>query len=90
MSAVVTAALALGLALYVLHPLAGRRAEPFPRTDDRDAEARRSVRAALLRLRDLERDRNTGVLDEEDYRAMRAVLAAEVRRPPGSAPPGSG
>lgn len=63
---------------YVLQPILTGRKAPMGRDDDEmtDAEARRRV--TLLALRDVEYDRETGKLDDGDYRALRRELSAEA------------
>jgi hypothetical protein len=77
---VVAAALALGVAFYVLHPLFGGRSWPMGRAEEERVEHGERTRALLRTLRDLERDRRSGELDEKDYRALRSVLAPEALR----------
>lgn len=62
------AALSAVAAVGILRPFLGGRAVPFEPTDPLEEE-----RASLLRaLRELERDRRSGTLEEETYRALRA------------------
>lgn len=63
------------IALYLLQPTMRRTA--VPASDTRTAlEAGRST--ALRALHDLDLDRATGKLSDEDYRTQRAVLEAEA------------
>ena len=70
--------LAGAVVYFVLQPiLAGRRA-PMGQADGEmtDAEAKRRV--SLLALRDVEYDRETGKLDEHDYRELKRELSTEA------------
>lgn len=70
--------LAAGVALFILEPVfSGRRATLFGGDDDFDEGAARR-RVALTALRDLEYDRATGKLDEEDYDALKLELSREA------------
>jgi len=63
---------------FVLQPMLAGRSAPVGRDDEEmtDAEARRRV--TLLALRDVEYDRETGKLDDVDYRALRKELSVEA------------
>jgi len=63
---------------FVLQPMLAGRSAPTGRDDEEmtDAEARRRV--TLLALRDVEYDRETGKLDDIDYRALRKELSVEA------------
>ncbi|MDQ7858419.1 MAG: hypothetical protein QN174_09685 [Armatimonadota bacterium] len=67
--------LSVTAAAYLLAP-AFRRG-PIGRTDPRTALENARV-AAVQSLRDLELDWQTGKLSDEDYRAQRATLEAEL------------
>ena len=70
--------LAAGVALFILEPVfSGRRAPRYGGDDDFDEGAARR-RVALTALRDLEYDRATGKLDEEDYDALKLELSREA------------
>ena len=70
--------LAAGVALFILEPVfSGRRAMRYGGDDDFDEGAARR-RVALTALRDLEYDRATGKLDEEDYGALKLELSREA------------
>lgn len=72
------ALLAAGVALFILEPVfSGRRATLYGGDDDFDEGAARR-RVALTALRDLEYDRATGKLDEEDYGALKLELSREA------------
>lgn len=70
--------LAAGVALFILEPVfSGRSAALYGGDDDFDEGAARR-RVALTALRDLEYDRATGKLDEEDYDLLKLELSREA------------
>lgn len=70
--------LAGAIVYFVLQPLLTGRRAPMEQADEEmtDAEAKRRV--TLLALRDVEYDRETGKLDDEDYRALKRELSTEA------------
>lgn len=70
--------LAAGVALFILEPVfSGRSAALYGGDDDFDEGAARR-RVALTALRDLEYDRATGKLDDEDYEGLKLELSREA------------
>ena len=70
--------LAAGVMLFILEPVfSGKGAPLYDGDDDYDEGAARR-RVALTALRDLEYDRATGKLDEEDYGRLRTELSHEA------------
>ena len=72
------ALLAAAVVFYVLQPILSGQSAPLEQQGDElsDVEARRRV--TLLALRDVEYDRATGKLDEDDYRTLRSELSHEA------------
>lgn len=70
--------LAGAVVFYVLHPILTGQEAPMERDADELTEAEARRRVSLLALRDVEYDRATGKLDEEDYRALRRELSNEA------------
>ncbi|MDE2762918.1 MAG: hypothetical protein OXQ94_00535 [Gemmatimonadota bacterium] len=70
--------LAAGVMLFILEPVFSGKGAPLYDGDDAydDGAARRRV--ALTALRDLEYDRATGKLDEDDYGRLRTELSHEA------------
>ena len=72
--------LAAGVMLFILEPVfSGRSATLYDGDDEYDEDAARR-RVALTALRDLEYDRATGKLDEDDYGQLKAELSREALR----------
>ena len=70
--------LAAGVALFILEPvLFGRRSLLYGGEDEFDEAAARR-RVALTALRDLEYDRATGKLDDNDYALLKGELSREA------------
>lgn len=72
--------LAAGVALFILEPVLFGRSAPTYDGDDEFDEASAKRRVALTALRDLEYDRATGKLDDEDYGLLKAELSREALR----------
>ncbi|MBI4540431.1 MAG: zinc ribbon domain-containing protein [Gemmatimonadetes bacterium] len=62
----------------VLHPILRGRAAPLADEEVEPSDADFRKRTALRALRDAEYDRLAGKLNEDDFRALRAELAAEA------------
>jgi hypothetical protein len=63
---------------FILMPLIQDRRASLVREDDELTDAQAARRVALLALRDIEYDYQTGKLDEKDYREMKRQLSAEA------------
>jgi len=70
--------LTAAVVFFVLHPLITGKEAPLERDDDEMTDAEAHRRVTLLALRDVEYDRTTGKLDEEDYQALRRELSVEA------------
>lgn len=70
--------LAAGVLLFVLEPVFSGKSAPMYDGDDVFDEAAARRRVALTALRDLEYDRATGKLDEDDYGQLRTELSREA------------
>lgn len=97
LEAVAAIALTLASVAFVLYPIVRGRSAPVE-DEEEPSEAEVRKRAALLAIRDAEYERAAGKLDDADFRALRAELAAEALAamraeearagPQGEAPPG--
>lgn len=72
------ALLAGAVVLFVLLPILRGREAPMARTEEDVSEEDHQRLVALRALRDLEYDRVTGKVDEDDYRHLKADLAREA------------
>ncbi len=70
--------LAAGVLLFVLEPVFSGKSAPMYDGDDVFDEGAARRRVALTALRDLEYDRATGKLDEDDYGELRTELSREA------------
>lgn len=70
--------LAAGVLLFVLEPVFSGKSAPMYDGDDVFDEGAARRRVALTALRDLEYDRATGKLDEDDYGRLRTELSREA------------
>ncbi len=70
--------LAAGVALFILEPVFSRRGAALYGGDDDFDEGAARRRVALTALRDLEYDRATGKLDEDDYEGLKLELSREA------------
>jgi len=72
-------ALVTGVVVWVVvHPITAGRSAPIQRAEHEPTEAESRKRIALLALRDVELDYQTGKLDTGDYRELRAEAAARA------------
>ena len=79
MSLLIGAVLLTGaVVFYVLQPVLSGLEAPMEADDEEPTDAEAKRRVALLALRDVEYDMETGKLDEEDYAALRRDLSAEA------------
>lgn len=63
---------------YILAPVIQDRRASLEREEDELSDAQAARRVALLALRDVEYDYQTGKLDEKDYREVKRQLSAEA------------
>lgn len=70
--------LGAGVLLFVLEPVFSGKSAPMYDGDDVFDEGAARRRVALTALRDLEYDRATGKLDEDDYGQLRTELSREA------------
>ncbi|MDE2876911.1 MAG: c-type cytochrome biogenesis protein CcmI [Gemmatimonadota bacterium] len=70
--------LGAGVLLFVLEPVFSGKSAPMYDGDDVFDEGAARRRVALTALRDLEYDRATGKLDENDYGQLRTELSREA------------
>lgn len=70
--------LGAGVLLFVLEPVFSGKSAPLYDGDDVFDEGAARRRVALTALRDLEYDRATGKLDEDDYGQLRTELSREA------------
>lgn len=70
--------LGAGVLLFVLEPVFSGKSAPMYDGDDVFDESAARCRVALTALRDLEYDRATGKLDEDDYGQLRTELSREA------------
>lgn len=70
--------LGAGVLLFVLEPVFSGKSAPMYDGDDVFDEGAARRRVALTALRDLEYDRATGKLDEDDYGQLRKELSREA------------
>lgn len=70
--------LAAGVLLFILEPVFSGKSAPMYDGDDVFDEGAARRRVALTALRDLEYDRATGKLDEDDYGRLRTELSREA------------
>ena len=70
--------LAAGVLLFVLEPVFSGKSAPMYDGDDLYDEGAARRRVALTALRDLEYDRATGKLDDNDYGQLRTELSREA------------
>ncbi len=70
--------LAAGVMLFILEPVFSGKGAPLYDGDDTYDEGAARRRVALTALRDLEYDRATGKLDEDDYGRLRTELSHEA------------
>ena len=70
--------LAAGVLLFILEPVFSGKTAPMYDGDDVFDEGAARRRVALTALRDLEYDRATGKLDEDDYGRLRTELSREA------------
>ena len=70
--------LAAGVLLFILEPVFSGKSAPLYDGDDQYDEGAARRRVALTALRDLEYDRATGKLDEDDYGQLRTELSREA------------
>ena len=63
---------------FILQPVVQGARASLHREEDELTEAEAARRVALLALRDVEYDFQTGKLDQDDYRAMKRQLSAEA------------
>ena len=63
---------------FVLQPVVQGARASLHREEDELTEAEAARRVALLALRDVEYDFQTGKLDQDDYRTMKRQLSAEA------------
>ena len=70
--------LAAGVLLFVLEPVFSGKSAPMYDGDDIYDEGAARRRVALTALRDLEYDRATGKLDDDDYGQLRTELSREA------------
>ena len=73
--------------LFVLEPVFSGRGAPLCDGEDEYDEGAARRRVALTALRDLEYDRATGKLDDNDYEALKADLSHEALRHLADEPP---
>lgn len=82
--------LATAVVLFVLLPVIRGRSALMERTEEDVSEEEHNRETSLRALRDLEYDRFTGKVDEEDYRRLKAELAREALAALDAAEPGQG
>lgn len=70
--------LVAAVVVYLVQPMASGLHASLSREEDEPTELESRRRVALLALRDVEYDRATGKLGQEDYRALRRELSAEA------------
>lgn len=70
--------LVTAVVVYLVQPMASGLYASLSREEDEPTELESRRRVALLALRDVEYDRATGKLGQEDYRTLRRELAAEA------------
>ena len=63
---------------FILQPVVQGARASLHREEDELTEAEAARRVALLALRDVEYDFQTGKLDQDDYKAMKRQLSAEA------------
>jgi hypothetical protein len=69
---------ALGLAVWVLQPMAGRRRRAVPAADPRIGDLMEAKQSVYRSLIDLELDHELGKLDPEDYAWLRQEAKKEA------------